>query len=320
MFLALYGSTLLLFCGYTLLDTFVLPKNVVYLSEVQTAQAGASTSESSGSDIQEETGSDESDETDSTSSSSTSDATITDTSYTSDDVSITITTKRVNDTTVYIADIQLSGDASLSSLLAGGAFGSNLTETVSSMASENNAIFAINGDYYGFRSSGYVMRNGYLYRSTASTDSDQEDLVIYSDGTMKVIRESEVTAEQLQSDGAQQIYSFGPGLVEDGEITVDENSEVERSQNSNPRTAIGMVSEGHYIAVVADGRTSSDAGLSLYELAQVMQDAGCTVAYNLDGGGSSTMVFNGRVVNNPTSFGGKTSERAVSDAICIIDN
>ena len=85
---------------------------------------------------------------------------------------------------------------------------------------------------------------------------------------------------------------------------------------SNPRTAIGQIGEGHYVMVVSDGRTDESAGLSVYELAQVMADLGCETAYNLDGGGSSTMYFNGAVVNNPTSGHG-IKERSVSDIVYI---
>ncbi|GFZ30821.1 hypothetical protein CSC2_13470 [Clostridium zeae] len=87
--------------------------------------------------------------------------------------------------------------------------------------------------------------------------------------------------------------SFGPGLVENGQITVDSSSEVGQSMSSNPRTAIGQISKLHYIVIVSDGRTSESAGLSLLQLAEEFKERGCTTAYNLDGGGSSTMYFNG---------------------------
>ena len=86
---------------------------------------------------------------------------------------------------------------------------------------------------------------------------------------------------------------------------------------SNPRTAIGMITPLHYIMAVSDGRTDASTGLTLYQLAGVMKDMGCVTAYNLDGGGSSTMWFNGEVVNQPTSYGSKISERAVSDIVYI---
>ena len=52
---------------------------------------------------------------------------------------------------------------------------------------------------------------------------------------------------------------------------------------SNPRTAIGIIDENHYIIVVSDGRTSESEGLSLYQLAEVMKSYGVKTAYNLDG-------------------------------------
>ena len=85
---------------------------------------------------------------------------------------------------------------------------------------------------------------------------------------------------------------------------------------SNPRTAIGMLGENHFVLVVSDGRTAESEGLSLYQLAQFMQKLGVTTAYNLDGGGSSTMYFDGEVINNPTTTG-NIKERGVSDIVYI---
>lgn len=246
----------------------------------------------------------------------TNEATITDTTYADENIQITLHTVNEYDTEVYIADVQVSSVEYLQSAFAENSYGRNISEHTSTIASNHNAILAINGDYYGFRNNGFVLRNGVLYRSTAQSDGT-EDLVIYSDGSFAVVDESSTDAEELLNDGAVQIYSFGPSLIVEGELTVDTNSEVSsRSMNSNPRTAIGMIDPQHYIFVVSDGRTSASAGLSLYELATIMQDYGCTVAYNLDGGGSSTMIFNGEVVNNPTSGHG-IGERAVSDIIYI---
>jgi len=243
-------------------------------------------------------------------------AVVTSDSYQADGVSVTLTEERVYDTEVYIADIQLDDPAKLLSGLADNSFGRNLSQKTSEMASSLGAVLAVNGDYYGFRDTGYVMRNGYLYRSTARSGSGNEDLVIYDDGTMEIIDESEVTAEELSEKGAVQIYSFGPGLISSGTVTVTEGDEVDQSMRSNPRTAIGMVEPGHYVMVVSDGRTDESAGLSLAQLAEVMQNAGCTEAYNLDGGGSTTMWFNGEIVNNPTGGRG-SNERAVSDIVYI---
>ena len=242
---------------------------------------------------------------------------ITDHSYDDGFTRIEISTMRMLDTDIYIADVEITDPSLISTALAEGAFGRNLTEPTSVIAERNDAIFAVNGDYYGFRSTGYVMRNGYLYRSVPAKDPDQEDLVLYENGSIDIVREADMTAEEIRDLGARDIFSFGPGLVMDGEISVSENDEVERAQVTNPRTAIGLLSPLHYLFVVSDGRTDESVGLSLYELALLMKDLGCTTAYNLDGGGSSTMWFNGRVLNRPTTFGDKIAERSVSDIVFI---
>ena len=113
------------------------------------------------------------------------------------------------------------------------------------------------------------------------------------------------------------LLAFGPSLVENGEIVVDTNSEVGQSMSSNPRTAIGIIDENHYIIIVSDGRTSESEGLSLYQMAEIMKSYGVKTAYNLDGGGSSTLYFNGQVINKPTTNGNTISERSVSDIVYI---
>ena len=69
--------------------------------------------------------------------------------------------------------------------------------------------------------------------------------------------------------------------------------------------------------MVSDGRTAQSKGLTLYELAEFMQSAGAELAYNLDGGGSSTMYFNGEIINFPTTKNSIFNERSVSDIVYI---
>ena len=230
---------------------------------------------------------------------------------------ITVTQYRAYDSNIYVADVEVTDGTSILSAFAKNTYGRNITETTSDMAEENNAVLAINGDYYGARQSGYVIRNGVVYRSQGSNG---EDMVISKDGSLSFISESDTTTDSLIQKQAWQVLSFGPVLVENGEVAVTENDEVGMAMASNPRTAIGTVAKNHYLFVVSDGRTSESAGLSLYELANFMKSLGATNVYNLDGGGSSTMVFQGEVVNNPTTNGNKISERAVSDILYIGKN
>ena len=243
--------------------------------------------------------------------------TVTDSSYKDSNVDINITTVRKNNTTVYVADVKLSDSSYLKTALAYDSFGTNVTEATSSMATNNNAILAVNGDYYGADRSGYVIKNGVIYRNTVRSDSEYPDLAVYKNGSFKIIYETEVTAEELLADGVVNLFAFGPSLIENGEISVDQNTEVRQAMTKNPRTAIGIVDKNHYILVVSDGRTNESEGLSLYELAEVLKEYGATTAYNLDGGGSSTMYFNGNIVNNPTTNGHRISEREVSDIVYI---
>jgi len=244
-------------------------------------------------------------------------AQVTDTSYSDGNISVTLTEKTVNETQVYVADINLSSSDYLKTALAQNSYGTNVTAKTSVTAAENNAILAVNGDYYGANSSGYVIRNGVVYRDSVREDASNGDLAIYKDGSFKIIYEDQVSADQLVQDGVVNLLAFGPSLVENGEISVDTNTEVGQAMSSNPRTAIGIIDENHYIIIVSDGRTSESKGLSLYQMAEVMKSYGVKTAYNLDGGGSSTLYFNGQVINKPTTGGSKISERAVSDIVYI---
>lgn len=239
----------------------------------------------------------------------------TDTEYPDDQIDIVLTTMRVENTTVYVADVQIADISLLKTALAGNTYARNLTETTSVQAANAGAILAINGDYYGAQERGYVLRNGVLYRASAQSGTDA--LVIGADGNFRIINEGETSADTLVREGAWQVLTFGPALINGGQVTVSSSDEVGRAMTSNPRTAIGQISEGHYLLVVSDGRTKESAGLSLRQLAELMQSLGAQIAYNLDGGGSSTMVFQGRVVNNPTTNGRSIRERSVSDIVYI---
>ena len=292
-----YASVLgLLLTGsfsYSMLKTFVLAETISTVATTSTSSNAAAVSQAAKT------------------------ATVTDSSYKDDNISVNLSETTVNNTQVYVADITLSSSDYLKTAFAQNAYGTNVTAKTSVTAADNNAILAVNGDYYGANSTGYVIRNGVVYRDTVREDSSNGDLAIYKDGSFKVIYEDQISAEQLVNDGVVNLLAFGPALVENGEIAVDTNTEVGQAMASNPRTAIGIIDENHYIIVVSDGRTSESEGLSLYQLAEVMKSYGAKTAYNLDGGGSSTLYFNGQVINKPTTGGNKISERAVSDIVYI---
>ena len=308
----LFSLCLLAFTAYALLDTFVITR--VYTT-VEDANTGTYT-DSTAQALSARRSGNHSHRRSSRSSEGGAEVqhASSEAAAVSGEAQIQISECRVNDTTVYVADIQLTDASQLKTAFSQNSYGRNVTADTSDTAASVGALLAINGDNYGSREKGYVIRNGVLYRDTAA--KNQEDLVIYADGSFEIISESEVTAQELLDKGAVQVFSFGPGLVENGSVSVDTNDEVDRAMASNPRTAIGILGKNHYVFVVSDGRTDESAGLTLYELAEFMQSLGVQTAYNLDGGGSSTLVYEGTVLNNPTSGHG-IDERAVTDIVYI---
>jgi len=316
-----YALALTAFTTYVAFDTFVIPeayaKDATEIN-LEMIREETNTSEyktdTALTEINKETESEVSEEIVTGISAENSSKVSVETDNNTDSPSVTVSAYRVNDTNVYVADIILPSVEYLKTAFAEDTYGRKITATTSDTAAGHNAILAINGDYYGARERGYVIRNGVLYRNTPS---EEDVLCIYADGHAEIINPSEISAEELIEQGVWQAFSFGPGLIENGEISVDLNDEVGHAMASNPRTAIGLIDTNHFVFVVSDGRTDESEGLSLYELAEFMKELGVTTAYNLDGGGSSTMVYRGEVINNPTTNGKNSKERSVSDIVYI---
>ena len=99
----------------------------------------------------------------------------------------------------------------------------------------------------------------------------------------------------------------GPVLVQNGEVKITNNEELKFAgkaiNDRHPRTAIGYTKDHKLIVFVCEGRSENASGLSLIELAKVMKDIGCVEALNLDGGGSTCMLINGKETNIPSSKG-----------------
>lgn len=235
---------------------------------------------------------------------------VTEDSYSSPDLSITVSEVKEGSLTYYTADIYIRDITCFRTALAKDTYGSGFRDSISDMAILNNALLAVNGDYYGNTSEGVVIRNGVIYRANP-TDCDV--CVLYYDGTMKVMPGSSFSVEEAIADGAWQAWTFGPALLDSSGEPITAFSSSNRIISANPRTAIGYYEPGHYCLVVVDGRGES-SGITLSRLSQLFHDLGCTAAYNLDGGNSSIMVWGDEVINNP-SGGGRES----SDALLIAE-
>jgi len=261
--------------------------------------------------------------------------------YSDPDIYIDITTNRddADTTTYYVADIRINSLGYLKTALAKDTYGMHIKERTSDICKRKKGILAINGDTYGEQEGGYVVRNGLPLRETKNlnrmrgTTSKAEDLIIRGDGTFAVIDERYTSFEEVTAQNPWQVFSFGPALVKENEVSVNENEEVgvALSGNRNQRCAIGIISPCHYCFVVSDGRNSESSGISLFTLGTIMKNLHCETAYNLDGGGSATMYLDdgtgnanelGHLVNTPGQLeGDKTvKQREVSDIVYIGKN
>ncbi len=220
--------------------------------------------------------------------------------------------------TSYVADLRLEAATALRAAFAADTFGQNIIATTSTIARQNGAAWAVNGDYYGFRDTGIVIRNGVPFRDRGT----RQGLVLSRDGSLRLFDETATSADRLIADGAWHTLSFGPGIVADSAIVpgiasveVDTNVGNHSIQGEQPRTGIGMISAHHLVALVVDGRSPGySRGVTLPEFAQMFVDLGADVAYNLDGGGSSVMFHDGAVISNPLGAG---RERGTSDILYV---
>ncbi len=233
-----------------------------------------------------------------------------DTGYQSGNVNITLTTYDEQGVRFYVADVYVKDISLLKTAFAQDKFGRYISEWPADLNKRLGGIIAVNGDYYGARSDGIVIRNGELYREDGYPSRDV--CVLFWDGTMETYSPAEFDLDEVMERGAYQSWNFGPKLLDSYGMTMTSfNSDV---NPRNPRTAIGYFEPGHYCLIVVDGRSSSSKGVTLKEFSQLVYNLGCQRAFNMDGGQTSEMVVGGTVVNNPYKGG-----RQCSDIIMIVD-
>lgn len=227
----------------------------------------------------------------------------TENSYQSKNVNVTVTKVEQDGVVYFIQDIYIRYIDCFRTAFAKDQYGQGITDTVLNMATTNNAICAMNGDYYGsYIKEGAVIRNGHFYMS----NPDGDVCVLFYNGEMKTYSKSEFDAEAVMEQGAYQAWCFGPALLENGKAITETDSDVKRA---NPRSGIGYFEPGHYCFITVDGRQDGySKGLSMLDYAKVFEELGCVEAYNLDGGQTAVMTFGDAVINKPTNGGRKSSD------------
>lgn len=234
----------------------------------------------------------------------------TESSYQSANVNVTVTQTREYGADIYVADIYIRDISCLQSVFSEDTFGRGYADWPWEIAAVEGRIVTINGDFYGTRDNGVVIRNGVLYREDENIKRDVG--VIYWDGTMKCFSPDDFDTEAEMARGAYQAWNFGPMLLdEDGKAMTEFNSKV---NPANPRAVLGYFEPGHYCMVVADGRSRKSAGVSLKNMSIFLEELGCKAAYNMDGGETAVMAYCGEVISVQAGNG-----RQCSDFISIVD-
>ncbi|MCE5190102.1 MAG: phosphodiester glycosidase family protein [Eubacteriales bacterium] len=232
--------------------------------------------------------------------------------YVSRNVSVTVSSAVREDYVYYVADIYLQYVNSLKTAFSGGVYLGGKERTLS-IARQNSAILAINGDGYSSQKLGPMVRNGVWYRDSYNRGTDL--CVLYRNGELKTYAADSVSLETLEQSDVYQIWTGGPRLLDDeGKPLTKINSERILDSHS-ARTAIGYYEPGHYCFVVVDGSQNANSkGATLPQLAELFGALGCKQAYVLSGGNSSVMATQNSIINtNPD--GGRT----VSDILYLCE-
>ena len=178
-------------------------------------------------------------------------------------------------------------------------------------AQANHAVVSFTGDYIGFTSNrkGVMIRNGTVYYDRAETTT----LAVCADGTLAVYQKGETNAEQLLALGVRDSFSFGPVLVQNGENVVDKSL-----KEFTMRVAFGFSDPYHYITAVT--QRDRDRQMTHPMIADVCARYGCRVAYNLDGGHSTSLTFLGKELSLLSMSGAKphSNYRGLSDIIAFL--
>ena len=229
-------------------------------------------------------------------------------------IAVALESREVDGSMFHIARVKIAHPSQLRTALAG-PYGTKNSNRPSTMAQKNNAVVAINGDYFINRDGGYIIRQGQFHRAPSSERGTLHVLAIDSRGDFHILVNDRfkqfMALRKDESNPLLQVFTFGPALVMDGAVQPMPKEYKFDFDSRNPRTAIGQTGPLQYVLVLVEGRSENSPGVTTEALASFMAEIGCTQAFNLDGGNSSVMVFN----NNIYAKGMDNKERPVSDII-----
>ena len=234
--------------------------------------------------------------------------------YYCDDTILVITWKEVlNNSAVTFAEIKIADGSQLRRALAGGSYGSSVREYATDMAEEANAVIAINGDFYDYRTLGITVYQRQLYRNNPrSVDS----CFFTASGDMLMTHMGELSGEGeaerfIRDNDVVFAVAFGPILVENGELQQTYSYPIGEINNIYSRAVIAQKDELHYILMTIGEEQSFASRCNINTAAQYIYDKGVINAYTLDGGQTATIAMQGSTVNRVD----RDEERTMSDII-----
>ncbi len=238
-------------------------------------------------------------------------ALFTEDSYSDESLTVRVWRETIDGCTFNVADITVLSPSQLRTAVTD----RGRTNKISTLARQNHAVVAIGGDYFRNEEGGYVVRMQEVFRKKPRKSHDM--LVIDGNGDFHILVKSNAAElEKLVKGDVPliNVFNFGPALVVDSVLQDMPETYTYNIRRPEPRCAIGQLGPLHYLFCVADGRGASGSeGCTVETLARFMADQGCLQAYNLDGGNSALMVFNGENYSSK-SF---KAERSVSDIIYV---
>ena len=215
--------------------------------------------------------------------------------YEDPSLSVKIENMRLHDTNILIARVKIADPSQIRTVMAA-RYGSTGTVLPDRLAKRANAVLAVNGDFFNFNSTGYLVRQGKRYRD--KTHSDFDILIIDDKGDFHILVDP--TEEKVKQFPGTIVnsFNFGPALVVDGEIIVTTKKLNAGLDKETQRMGVGQLGPLEYICVATEGPENEGSdGLTIPEFAQLMKDLGAVQAYNLDGGSSSAMLLGGEKIN-----------------------
>jgi len=221
-------------------------------------------------------------------------------SYKDESISVRIEEFREYDTTILAAYIDIVDPSQLRTAMAH-RYGSKRTAIGRVLSKRSNAVLAVNGDFFSFHNEGYLIRQGVLYRDR--TNPTYDILIIDDKGDFHIIIDPTEEAAHGFEGNIINTFNFGPALVVDGEIITTTKEMTVGLYKPTQRMGIAQLGPLSYLCIATEGpENKGSVGLTIAQFAQLMKDRGAIMAYNLDGGSSSSMMFNDQKINALSTY------------------